>query len=402
MNIPKIEYHPDDPDNLPPARRRRARRILAPLDADEQASLLDAIAHHAAPSFDFFLFSLIAGLVISAGLLLNEPALLVLGASLAPLMAPVVGISLGTVIGSVPYFIRSLVGLTIGCALVFLTGWSTGYANLTWLHLDLSHFQSQALLSWVDFLVLAIAAVLTAISIARSNQSGPLPRLALPSVALAYELYLPLATAGFGLGIGATRLVYDGLVVFAVYLAWAALLGAITLAILGFRPLTLFGYTLGAALALLCIILSIGISGVGAVFGANIGLPTPIPTSTPTLTPTSTHTPTPIPSATITPTFTPTATHTPTLTPTYTPTPTPTPILAVVFISSPDGARIRTEPGGKTTGFLANDTIVIVIPEMIKEEDGVEWVQIIAPGGEQGWIVRSLINLITPTVTPNS
>ncbi|MGB2909550.1 MAG: hypothetical protein WBB55_03110, partial [Anaerolineales bacterium] len=82
MNIPKIEYHPDDPDDLPPARRRRARRILAPLDADEQASLLDAIAHHAAPSFDFFLFSLIAGLVISAGLLLNEPALLVLGASL--------------------------------------------------------------------------------------------------------------------------------------------------------------------------------------------------------------------------------------------------------------------------------------------------------------------------------
>ncbi|MFC2053263.1 DUF389 domain-containing protein [Chloroflexota bacterium] len=399
MNIPKIEYHPDDPDNLPPARRRRARRILAPLDADEQASLLDAIAHHAAPSFDFFLFSLIAGLVISAGLLLNEPALLVLGASLAPLMAPVVGISLGTVIGSVPYFLRSLVGLTIGCVLVFLAGWSVGFANLTWLHLDLSHFQSQALLSWVDFLVLAIAAVLTSISIARSNQSGPLPRLALPSVALAYELYLPLATAGFGLGIGATRLIYDGLVIFAVYLAWAALLGAITLAILGFRPLTLFGYTLGAALALLCIILSIGISGVGAVLGANIGLPTPIPTSTPTLTPTSTHTPTPIPP---TLTFTPTATHTPTLTPTYTPTPTPTPILAVVSISSPDGARIRAEPGGKTTGFLANDTIVIVVPETIIEEDGVEWVQIITPGGDQGWIVRSLIIRITPTVTPNS
>jgi hypothetical protein len=90
------------------------------------------------------------------------------------------------------------------------------------------------------------------------------------------------------------------------------------------------------------------------------------------------------------------------VTPTYTPTLTPTPILAVVFISSPDGARIRAEPGGKTTGFLANDTIVIVVPETIKEKDGVEWVQIIIPGGDQGWIVRSLIVRITPTVTPNS
>jgi hypothetical protein len=29
-------------------------------------------------------------------------------------------------------------------------------------------------------------------------------------------------------------------------------------------------------------------------------------------------------------------------------------------------------------------------------------VQIITPGGDQGWIVRSLIIRITPTVTPNS
>jgi hypothetical protein len=395
MNIPNIEQHPDDPDNLPPARRRRARRILAPLEADEQAKLLDLVARRAAPSVDFFLFSLIAGLVMSSGILFNEPALLVLGASLAPLMAPLVGISLGTVIGSVPYFIKSLVGLLIGCIFAFSSGWLAAYAVSNWLSLEFNQLYNQALLSWTDFIVLAVSAVLTTMAIARSSQKNSLPRLALPSVALAYELYLPLVTSGFGFGIGATRLVFDGLVVFAVHLAFAVILGAVTLAILGFRPLTLFGYTLGAVIGMVCIIMFIGMSGIGAVYGAKIGLPTPVPTSTPTFTPTATETPTPVPpTPTSTSTFTPTASSTPT----KTPTPTPTPIFVVV--RSPDGARIRVEPGGNTSGFIADNTVLVLQPDSQNEVDGINWVKVMLPDGKQGWILQSLIENITPTPTP--
>jgi hypothetical protein len=42
-----------------------------------------------------------------------------------------------------------------------------------------------------------------------------------PSVAIAYELYLPLAAAGFGLSSRIQNLWPDGLVIFTVYLAWA-------------------------------------------------------------------------------------------------------------------------------------------------------------------------------------
>ena len=73
MNLPPTEYIPNDPDSLPPARRRRARRLLAPLDPDERAELLIEIAHRSSPSFDFFLFSLLAGGVIGIGLLLDQP-----------------------------------------------------------------------------------------------------------------------------------------------------------------------------------------------------------------------------------------------------------------------------------------------------------------------------------------
>jgi hypothetical protein len=39
MTLPNSEQFPDDPDSLPPARRRRARRLLAPLNADERAAI---------------------------------------------------------------------------------------------------------------------------------------------------------------------------------------------------------------------------------------------------------------------------------------------------------------------------------------------------------------------------
>ncbi|MBN1147141.1 MAG: DUF389 domain-containing protein [Anaerolineales bacterium] len=393
MNFPRIEYHPDNPDDLPPARRRRAYRLLAPLDLDEQAAFVDQVAHRASPSYDFFLLSLVSGVVLSLGLWLEQPALLVLGSILGPMMAPIVGLALGAVLGSVRFFLRSLVGLAIGCLLVFAVNWAVSAALRNWMAHDLPQAHIHAQLSWSDFLVLAVGAILTAAATAHAEKGkGKLPP-ALPSVALVYELYLPLAVAGFGLGSALPHLWPDGLVVFAVHLAWSALLGAITLAAMGFRPMTLFGYTLGAAVFLLGVILIIGLSGAGAVVGAHLGLPTLTPTLTPTPTQTPTRTPTPVPP---TPTYTPTATLTPSLTPTFTLTPTATPVLATVRTDLPEGARLRLEPGGETIGFLANNTLLILLPETV-EKDGVAWAHVIAPDGLHGWIVQSLIVRVTAT-----
>jgi hypothetical protein len=219
---------------------------------------------------------------------------------------------------------------------------------------------------------------------------------ALPSVALAYELYLPLVIAGFGLTSRVPHLWPDGLVVFAVHLAWSALLGAFTLAVLGFRPLTLFGYTLGAAVALFGVILLIGLSGAGAAVGGQFGLPTPVPSATPTLTPTLTRTPTPVP-----PTATPTLTLTPTLTrtPTLTPTPTPTPVYA--FIRTPDqlGAVIRDAPGGRILKSYIDGTQVQVLPESA-EVERVVWIHVTGPDGTDGWIVGSLLEGPAASPTP--
>ncbi len=393
MNLPQTAQSPDDPEQLPPARRRRARRLLAPLDSDERAAFLDQLAHRVSPTVDFFIFSIVAGLVISLGLLLDAPSLMLLGALFAPLMAPVIGIAFGTIVGSSRFFALSFFSLLLGAALVLGCGALLGIVAQAWLPSQLIQAHYFAQLSWPNFSVLVIGILLSTITTARTDRQ-PL----LPSAAIAFELYVPLAVAGFGLTSGQPDLWPDGLVIFALYLAWAALIGALSFAMLGFRPLTLFGYTLSGAVTLIGVILFIGLSGAGVVVGAQMAIPTTIPTLTWTpspVPPTPTASLTPLP-PTVTSTVTPTLP--PTLTPTITPSPTATPVYAFIYATSgdPPGAKLRKEPGGTVIRSYLNRTLVQILPET-KEVDGMIWIHVIVvEDGAEGWLLQSLVLVATP------
>jgi uncharacterized membrane protein len=395
MSLPTTEYIPDDPDLMPPARRRRARRLLAPLEADERAVVLDQLRRRTSPSFDFFLFSVLSGVVFCLGLILDSPAVLVLGAVFAPLMAPVIGLSLGTVVGSYKFFARSLVGLAIGSLMVFIVGVAFGMLGRIWIPASLNQAYLNANLSAINFIVLTVGAVFTAATMAHHERSP-----AAPSVALAYTLYLPLVVAGFGLGSGAPHLFPDGLVIFAIHLAWGALLGAITLAILGFRPISIFGYTLGGAVTMIGVALVVVVGAFSTTlgwFGAPLAVATYTPTATFTLTPippTSTNTSTPIP-----PTLTPTVTLTPTLTPIPTETLTPTPVPVYARIGPEEGALIHAEPSFTSDILypgIMQGTLIQLLGKPI-EFDGYLWVQVrVIQDGREGWMLQSLLLIATP------
>jgi len=131
---------PEEEPKLSRARRRRARRkVIAPLTPDEKTSYIQDVLRKAAPSFDFFLFSLFAGAVIGLGFIVDSPYFLLLGALLAPLMSPVIGVSLGIVLGSAKYFGRSIGGFLVGSFLVVLGGALAGIATRLWEPWDLTN-----------------------------------------------------------------------------------------------------------------------------------------------------------------------------------------------------------------------------------------------------------------------
>jgi hypothetical protein len=358
----------------------------------ERADTVDRLGHRLAPTFDFFLFSLISGLFFCVGIFLDAPPLLLLAALFAPVMGPLMGMSLGIVTGSGMYFLRSLIGFMLGSLLAFLAGALGGFVSQYLPAGELTQAFDSARLSWINLLVLAIGSLFTTLFLARSAAVGRVW-----SVALAYTLFLPLVTAGYGLISRTPFLWPDGLVVYAIYMSWSVTLGVICLALLGFRPLTLFGYSMSGALTLLGVILAIGMSSAGAAFGAQIALPTFTPTATFTLTPSPSPTLTPVPptpTATLTP-VPPTATLTPT--PTLTPTQTATPLYALVGV--PDGAVIRDEPGGRVVASYVEGTLLQVLNPLPVLLGSQSWVLVAGPDGTQGWILQTL--LITATPSPN-
>lgn len=393
MTLPPNQTQSDDDPRLPAARRRHAERgLFGPLTVDERSQALESMVRRAAPSVDFFLYSFFAGAVIGLALLLDSTFLILLGVLIAPLMTPAVGVALGVALGSARHFGRSAVALLVGALLVFATGWLAGQAAQYGANDDLIQAHIYTQFQWPALILLALVGALTAASLIREGQSPEVP-----SFLLSIGLFVPLSAAGFGLGSGIPFLWPDGLVVFAIYLAWATLCGATVLAVMGFRPPTLFGYSLGAAILLAGVLVFVGFTGAGAVFGARIGLPTRTPSATlpPTSTPTASRTPTPSPSLSATRTRTPT--------PSLTATPTPAPIIAIIDAEEGTGVFVREEPAGEGITTLLNGTVVHLLDEPPVEAGGVLWLHIYMPDRDQfGWILQGLLSTATPqpSITP--
>lgn len=396
MSLPTSEpIQPDDPSKLPPARRRRQRRLLAPADNDERTALLEGLVARLTPSFDFLFLSFISGLLAGLAALANTPALFLLAALAAPFLSPVIGLSLASIIGSRNFFLRSLSAALIGGILAFAGGALGGLIALQFPNIPIQHAYLHAHFSWMDFLVLIVGAGLTTIFVIRNGEN---PRFNVTNIALAYELYLPLGVAGFGVMTAAQGLWPDGLLVFGVHLAASALIGVVVLALTGLRPMINLGYTLGTTSALIVMSVIVAFSGVETARHFQVALPTLVPTNTVAPTQTSTPTSTAVPP---TPTLTITPTPAPTETATVTFTPTPTPVQAWISAKTGGGGMVR-----EAAGFAANQITSLVngsplqlLPETT-EADGYIWLHVKSPDGYDGWVLQSI--LITATPLPSN
>jgi uncharacterized membrane protein len=378
-----------DPDYLSRARRRRTRRMLTQLQADEREAFLERLAHQTSPTVTFFISALISGLFVGVGFRFDQRALLVAGALLAPSMGPVAGMALAAISGSLRFFILRLFSLLVAFALLVLTAGLSGGLEIG-IESKLILAAGHTKLNLIDFGLLLIGAILLAAGLGRKERI-----LALPSAAVAYELALPLGVVGIGLVQVEPDLWQKALITFALHLTWAVVVGLGTLTVLGFRPLTGSNHSLAAAVGLMGLIALTSVAGMGASVLASIPTPTPTPTATATSTTTPTHT------STSTHTLTSTATPTSTLTPTSTETSTPTPPSVVVFGAGDQGALLRDAPGGMIVGFLAEGDLLLVLDGPVVEGRR-SWWFVRTVEGLEGWMVGALMATFTPTpsITP--
>lgn len=328
--------------------------------------------------------AILAGAIVGLGFRFDQRALLVAGALAAPRLGPVIGMALAAVSGSVRFFLRMFVALTIGLGLAGLAaGLAFGLGDIANPNSLLPYEHNK--LNLVDFALLLTGAVMMAIRLARTERIA-----GVPSAAVAYELLLPLGALAAGVMLAEPELTQGAALTFLLHLTWAIAAGLFTLVLLGFRPLTGSGRSLGAAISL------IGLLGIVSAlgFGTSVlaALPTPTPTSTSTPTATATATATATPTSTPTSTATATATNTATVTPTF----TPTPPRAVVLGTGLQGAILRDLPEGAPTDFVSEGEALLVIggPE---PRAGQFWWLVRKEDGAEGWLVGNFLATVTPT-----
>ena len=394
------------------ARRRRAqRRAYFPTDQEGRAALFEHLARRAFPSYELFVFSLVAGAILGLGYFFNAQALLIFGILVAPLLTPWIGATLSMIAGAPRLFAQTVSALLVSSLIIFFCGWLAGFASQTFQPLTFNEAFTHSRLWWPDLIVLTIASILITISFIRSED-----RPYLPSALLAYELFLPLCAAGFGLGSSVSGLWPQGLFVFIVHLAWGTFFGIITLFFLRFYPTSFGGLVFTGSIFIVLIAIVISYTGFGNWVMTKTGLskPEPLPvivsTSTPVAIPSTTQSLTPVEATGFSSNLTGISSQTPkptltnvtlaaTETPTSTVTAEPTPILAIIRASEGGGAFIREKPGGTVLVTLGNGSTVTIIPDDLQDVNGVIWVHVFAIVNEarvEGWMIQTVLQTATP------
>ncbi len=213
--------------------------------------MLASLSHRAYPTYELFVYAALCGAIAGLGLLLDSQALLLFAVLVAPLLLPWVGLLVAALTGSIRFFFETFAALLVSALFVFVTGVLAGLVARGLGPRAFNEAFIHSRLWWPDLLVLALGAVILTVSFVRS-EAKPF----LPSVLIAYELFLPLAAGGFGLGSGMSEIWPYGLLVFVVHFCWASMFGLLTLVALRIMPATTesFAFSVAVAFILLAVL----------------------------------------------------------------------------------------------------------------------------------------------------
>ena len=407
-----VEDEPE-PAALPTGRRRRrATRIVERPDASQLGERLESIIQRAAPTFDFFVFSLLCGCILGIGYILDAPAILIIGILIAPLIAPWVGTALSVASGEIRLFGQTFGGMLTALLMVFVVGLLAGFASRIFQPLTSSQAFYHAHLWWPDLLMLIIGTVLLVFAFIQSDDK---PLIA--SLMVAYEIYLPASAAGFGLGSNVPGLWPQAGLVFLVHLALSLIVSLIVFFYMGFRPVEFSGYVLAAGGILAGLVVLASFAGAGGLINvrgeqssatpqilssqtpqsiATLPPPSPLPSLTPSQIAQLTPSPTTAPVTVTKPAATATTVGSPE------PTLLPTPVYGRVQSKS-GGVYVRVKPGGATITTVSNGYLVEILGDKPIVLEGATWVHVIikTPSRDiDGWVLLDLILTATPSGSP--
>ena len=170
----------------------------------DKASLIRKLVENGTPDFDYFYLVGLSTLMATLGLLLDSGSIVIGSMLIAPLMYPILGVSLGLVMMSdnASLLQRAVSTLTksLGAGLVLSIVAAFFFGNEAMYHT--AEVMARTTPNHLHLLVAIVAGAAVAYTLARPEWSD-----ALPGVAIAVALIPPLATIGIGVAAGSALII---------------------------------------------------------------------------------------------------------------------------------------------------------------------------------------------------
>ncbi|MBP7769729.1 MAG: TIGR00341 family protein [Aliarcobacter sp.] len=197
---------------------------------DDFKDLLLNLRDSAKFSYTYLTLMILSTLLATTGLFANSAPVIIGAMILAPLMAPIISLSMGVVRADKFLMIQSTRTLIIGIFMALL--FSCIYTIFIPLEQITLEMQGRLNPNLLDLMV----AVFSGIAGAYANSKEEVAK-SLAGVAIAVALVPPLSVTGIGLGLGNIDVIYGSFLLFVTNLVGITLSAALTFIVLGFAPI---------------------------------------------------------------------------------------------------------------------------------------------------------------------
>lgn len=205
------------------------------LTRTRKAIVLDDLIDAASPGVDFLILTILSCTIATFGLIIDSPAVIIGAMLVAPLMSPILGLSMASISGLNRMFRRSLTAILVGVGVsIVLSAFLTIVAfrlPSKPLVIISNEILARTKPSLIDLGIALAGGAAAAYALAHPRLSS-----ALPGVAIATALMPPLCTIGIGIAFLDPSIFLGAALLFATNLAAIAFSGVLTFAVLGFGP----------------------------------------------------------------------------------------------------------------------------------------------------------------------
>ncbi len=204
--------------------------LFAHASQEQYATLFSTLREEAQLGWTFAILLVLSTVLATLGLFINSASVIIGAMLLAPLMQPIVGLSMGVLRRDTGLLKRGALSIGVGVGLVL-----TSAMTIAWLvpmHELGSEMAARLSPTILDLLVAIASGVAAAYAKNNPDISG-----SLVGVAIAVALVPPLSVAGIGIGWGDWAMFANAMLLFVTNLAGIVLAASLTFLILGFSPL---------------------------------------------------------------------------------------------------------------------------------------------------------------------